>query len=106
MRLPRSSTWTPRVRSASAIPATRIASGPIEAPRAPAPTSVGTPIRATVPVMLLLSTVLLSTVLLSTVLLSTVLLVDLLIQSLCRNSAPDHTSARLLTRWYPSVAPP
>jgi len=46
-RLPRSATSSPRACNASAIPATRNASGPIDAPRAPAPISVGAPIRET-----------------------------------------------------------
>src|SRR6476619_7294934 len=46
--LPLSITSRPRSRKASARPATRRASGPIEAPRWPAPISVGAPIRAMV----------------------------------------------------------
>ena len=45
--LPRSMTPRPSLRSALSSPATRSASGPIEAPRLPAPTSVGAPINAT-----------------------------------------------------------
>ena len=45
--LPRSMTPRPSLASALSIPATRSASGPIDAPRLPAPTSVGAPINAT-----------------------------------------------------------
>src|SRR5690606_16987050 len=41
--LPRSTTSMPRAASASTRPATRSASGPMRAPRVPAPTSVGAP---------------------------------------------------------------
>ena len=44
-RLPQSRTSKPRLPSAAGSPATRSASGPIEAPRSLAPTSVGAPMR-------------------------------------------------------------
>src|SRR3954453_1418367 len=45
LRSPRSSTSYPSPRRASPSPATRMASGPIEVPLTPAPTSVGAPMR-------------------------------------------------------------
>ena len=46
LRLPRSTTSRPCASSTDCSCATRSASGPIDAPRAPAPTSVGAPIKA------------------------------------------------------------